>query len=300
MLYGGAIDHCKLNGFDTNSSGEVFDMIIHIESNNTSSEISSDPFHVCPCENNQSDCENLTDRYLVYPGETFAISVVAVGQRYGTVPAAIRSYIQYESGELLGSEYLQRVNNACTTLKYNVFSLSESIQLELYADGPCSTVGDKMAVILNISKTCPSGFNRSKTKRSCICEQRIQKYTNQCNITDGLGKITRDSNRHFWIGFNEQYGEVILNPHCPFDYCVTQTVEFPLNNTDLQCAYNRSGPLCGACKKNYSVVLGTSHCKQCTNNHLVLIIPFAVMGVALVFLLFVCKLTVATGTLSGL
>ena len=211
-----------------------------------------------------------------------------------------QSEVQYERGELLGSEYLQRVNNVCTTLKYNVFSLSESIQLELYADGPCSTVGDKMAVILNINMTCPSGFNLSKTKRSCICEQRIQKYTNQCNITDGLGKITRDSSRHFWIGFNEQYGEVILNPHCPLDYCVTQTVEFPLNNTDLQCAYNRSGPLCGACKKNYSVVLGTSHCKQCTNNHLVLIIPFAVMGVALVFLLFVCKLTVATGTLSGL
>ena len=93
VLYGGAIDHCKLNGFDTNSSGEVFDMIIHNESNNTSSEIFSDPFHVCPCENNQSDCENLTDRYLVYPGETFAVSVVAVGQRYGTVPATIRSTI---------------------------------------------------------------------------------------------------------------------------------------------------------------------------------------------------------------
>ena len=85
----------------------------------------------------------------MYPGETFAISVVAVGQRYGTVPAAIRSYIQYERGELLGPEYLQRVNIACTTLKYNVFSLSESIQLELYADDRCSTVGDKLTVLLS-------------------------------------------------------------------------------------------------------------------------------------------------------
>ena len=50
----------------------------------------------------------------------------------------------------------------------------------------------------------------------------------------------------------------------------------------------------------YSLVLGTSQCKQCTNRFLVSIIPFAVMGVALVFLLLVCKLTVATGTLSGL
>ena len=58
--------------------------------------------------------------------------------------------------------------------------------------------------------------------------------------------------------------------------------------------------LCGGCKENYSLVLGTSQCKQCTNSHLVLLIPFAMMGVALVFLLFVCKLTVAAGTLSGL
>ena len=39
---------------------------------------------------------------------------------------------------------------------------------------------------------------------------------------------------------------------------------------------------------------------KCTNNYLVLLIPFALMGVALVFLLLVCRLTVATGTLSGL
>ena len=65
-------------------------------------------------------------------------------------------------------------------------------------------------------------------------------------------------------------------------------------------AYYRSGLLCEACKSGYSLVLGSSIYKQCTNNHLALLVPFAVMGVALVFLLLVCKLTVATRTLSGL
>ena len=41
-------------------------------------------------------------------------------------------------------------------------------------------------------------------------------------------------------------------------------------------------------------------CRKCTNSHLTFVIPFAAMEVALVFLLLVCKLTVATGTLSGL
>ena len=93
---------------------------------------------------------------------------------------------------------------------------------------------------------------------------------------------------------------LILHPRCPFDYCVSHTVDFPLDNTDLQCAYNRSGLLCGACKKGYSLVLGTSQCKHCTNIHLTLLIPFALVGLALVFFLLVSKLTVATGTLSGI
>ena len=57
-------------------------------------------------------------------------------------------------------------------------------------------------------------------------------------------------------------------------YAQAQAVTFSLNNTDMQCAYNRSGLLCGACKKGYSRVLATSHCKQCTSSHLALLIPF--------------------------
>ena len=47
-------------------------------------------------------------------------------------------------------------------------------------------------------------------------------------------------------------------------------------------------------------MFGTSYCKECTNSSLVLLIPLALAGVALVFFLLVFKLTVATGTLSGL
>ena len=115
-----------------------------------------------------------------------------------------------------------------------------------------------------------------------------------------LGQITRGSHQHFWVGYDSHSQGLIIHPHCPFDYCVNFTVHFPLNNTDAQCAHNRSGLLCGSCMKNYSLVLGTYHCKKCTNSHLALLVPFALMGITLVIFLFVCKLTVATGTLSGL
>ena len=315
VLYGGAIDSCTLIGLDSNSSGEVFDMLAKIEDDNTNSSISSLPFRIRSCKNNSPDYSTSSISYNIYPGETFYISVAVYGQRNGTVPSGVRSYISTGNlfpsdsstsvfGNFLGSQYIQQASNLCSMLHYTVFTLPVSIfdensTIVLYADGPCSTFSDKLTIWLAINQTCPPGFNLSEAARACLCEQRLERYTNNCNITNGLGRITRDSGQRFWVGYDQSH-ELILHPLCPFDYCVFQRVVFPFNNTDVQCAYNRSSLLCGACKKGYSLVLGTSHCKACTNSYLILLIPFAVMGIALVLLLLVCKLTVATGMLSGL
>ena len=298
VLYGGAVDNCRLtHGLDLYSSGEVFDMVVHIEDDNTTSSISSEPFRICQCENNLPNCRKSCVPKTVYPGETFTVSVVAVGQRNGTVAAEIISMTESDA-TLLSSQYTQQASNKCTTLNYTVFSLSDFVLLQLYANFPCSTFGYALNISLTINQTCPPGFKISESTRSCVCEQRLARYTNRCDVTSG--KITRNLGQQFWVGYDDQSHGLILYPLCPFDYCVNHTVAFPLNDTDLQCAHNRSGLLCGGCKEGYSQVLGTSHCRKCTNSHLVLLIPFAVMGVALVFLLLVCKLTVATGILSGL
>ena len=315
VLYGGAIDSCKLtHGLDVYSSGKVFNMLVH--NNNTdykiTSNISSDPFQICPCENNLPNCSIIEYQlpHMVYPGETFQVSAVAVGQRNGPVPSTVISSfdkIQNPEGtdsKLLGSQYHQQANNTCTKLNYTLFSLSHMfVSILLHAESsPCSKFDDihPLPIIVFLNQTCPPGFNISELQKSCVCEPRLAHYTNTCIITNSLGYITRDSGRQFWVGYDSQSSELILHPLCPFGYCASQTVIFPLNNTDLQCAHNRTGLLCGACKKGYSLVLGTSHCHSCTNSHLFLLIPFAVMGIALVFFLLVCKLTVATGTLSGL
>ena len=317
VLYGGEVDNCILtHGLDSYSSGKVFDMIAHSNETdyNTMSNISSDPFQICPCENNLPDCSKSEYNFLrtVYPGETFQVSVAAVGQRYGTVASRVRSTIntiQHPSTNLQGSQLLQQANNTCTKLNYTVFSLSPRVNIELSAKN--RQCDDNLLITVGVYQTCPPGFNFSKSARSCVCQPRLASYieTSQCDFTtctectirSGVGQITRDSSKQFWVGYNNKSDGVILHPRCPFDYCVSQTVMFPLNESDIQCAYNRSGLLCGACKEGYSLVLGTSRCRKCTNDYyLALLIPFAVMGVALVFLLLVCKVTVATGTLSGL
>ena len=89
---------------------------------------------------------------------------------------------------------------------------------------------------------------------------------------------------------------------CPFDYCkpVTDHISFPLNNSDVQCENNRSGLLCGERKSGYSLALGSSKCLPCSNTYILLLIPFSLAGIALVFLLLAFKLTVAAGTINGL
>ena len=293
VLYGGITQNCTLTALD----------VVHIEDDNATSRIFPDKFHICPCENNHPNCSKPDITYTVYPGETFHVSVVAFGRRNQIVPARVGSRIQLKDSNLRGPQYSQKtISNTCTPLNYTVFSLSRYVLLELYADEQCATFGDIFNINLTMNQTCPPGFTLSKLKRSCACDERLvmKEYTNNCTITNGVGKITRDSRKQFWIGYDNQTHGLILHPHCPFDYCVNDTVVFPLNNTDIQCAYNRSGLLCGACKTNYSLVLGNSQCWKCTNNYLSLLVLFAAMGVVLVFLLLVCKLTVATGTLSGL
>ena len=133
MLYGGAIDNCKLHvtGLD---SGDVFDVLFLCEGDtdySTTSKISSDPFHTYVCNNNLPDCwrgqyKNIP--YPVYPGETFQLSVptVTVGQRDGTVLSTVRSTassIDSHPVNLLDCQYLQKTNNTCTKLNYTVFTV---------------------------------------------------------------------------------------------------------------------------------------------------------------------------------
>ena len=136
VLYGGAIDKCKLHGLG--SGEEVFKKIAQYEADNMTSTISSDPFRVCPCDvDNQPDCNKSKITKSVYPGETFQVSLVTVGQMDGIVPSAVKS--RTDRGRLLHSQYIQQTSKICTKLNYTVFS-QQNVSLELHPDGMCSTV----------------------------------------------------------------------------------------------------------------------------------------------------------------
>ena len=79
-----------------------------------------------------------------------------------------------------------------------------------------------------------------------------------------------------------------------------KTVELEID-PNAQCAYNRAGLLCGGCKENYSLAIGSSRCIKCSSNsYLALFIAFAAAGLVLLIFIFSLNLTVSQGLINGL
>ena len=70
---------------------------------------------------------------------------------------------------------------------------------------------------------------------------------------------------------------------------------------DSQCTANRSGILCGHCKDNFSLVLGSNRClPDCSYNSLSLFVVLVFAGITLVLFIKIANLTISQGTLNGL
>ena len=125
VLYGGAIDNCRLTGLDRYPYGpdEVFDMLVHNEDDNdynTTSKISSDPFRICPCENNHPNCNKSNIVLTVYPGESYQVSVAAVEQREGIVPASVQIWTNAYFRVLnLSNKHIKHVPHSATIWIHN-------------------------------------------------------------------------------------------------------------------------------------------------------------------------------------
>ena len=296
VLYGGKLESCQfMTGIQHEGSPlEVFMNLSTITDNDPSSIISSDSTGICFRFKDAMLCDAYN--VSISPGQKFVLSAVAVGQAGGAVPTVIRSY--FISGEAIGeTQRIQETGKEFTNLEYRVFSPKDSEQLILYPEGPCRDLGTARRSVTVHLQPCPDGFQLSNSQ--CICEERLQAFTNSCNVDDET--ILRSSN--FWMSglyMNGSYEGLILHPRCPFDYCLTTVLSLTPSDPNAQCASDRMGTLCGSCPKNYSIGFGSSRCLQCTNRYISLLIPFTIAGIVLVVFLLALKLTVSVGTINGL
>ena len=146
---------------------------------------------------------------------------------------------------------------------------------------------------------CPPGFTLTNQQR-CDCNEIILTNFLTCKITDQT--VSRHGN--IWVNAtfsgNTSNG-VIVHKHCPFEYCKPEQLDVNLTHPETQCAFDHYGTLCGACKPNFSLALGSSQClPNCSNRYLFLLIVFIFAGFALVFFVKILNLTVSQGTINGL
>lgn len=323
-LFGGLFDRCSVHIFAEirRERGLVFNPEFNVTgiqylsqiSNVTLRDVASMPVSVCVCEYSKPICklplvyekDQVISIISVKKGQRITVSLVAVDQVNGVVPATVLSSLSSGRGRLGENQFSQRTSGKCTDLEYNIFSPLDSEQISVYPDGPCNSIGisQKFINITFLPCECPTGFEVTDNRTDCICgcDSRLADFITICRIEEMA--IIREGS--FWIA-NDNLGGFIIYDICPFDYCISpesQSVAINLNLTDgsdAQCAFNRTGILCGACSGNLSVTFGGSRCMECSNNYwLALTALFAIVGVALVALILICNLTVSIGSINGL
>ena len=279
--------------------------------------LASDPVRVCFCLNHKPDCNDKHPTVDIKRGGSFLVSVVAVDHVNHSVQATIISRVFSLVGDLGEGQRFQTTNTNCTDLRFSVYSSAASEQLVLYAEGPCGDALPSQTKIdvLFLPCECPIGFEPlshiQETRCECICSSSLSGRISNCNASTGFVMKTNNS----WIDYTNATNPpgFISHPYCPYDYCLpvssqSDGVFINFNNgeegTNEQCNYNRASTLCGACRQNFSLSLGSSRCLQCPSHWpaltVVILLSILLGGLLLIVLLFVLNISVAIGTINGL
>jgi len=137
-----------------------------------------------------ADHQNYILEFQVFPGERISFMAVAYGQRNGTTPATVRANLftrrfepNSERSRLGVFDNAQDIGPLCAELNYTIFSVNALDILNLYPDGPCSNLGNPFNILVRFRRPCPYGFSFFESEGVCICEERLQQYTNSCDIS---------------------------------------------------------------------------------------------------------------------
>ena len=324
-IYGGWVDWTIDSQSGNISYNSAIKKSLIIESY-SASDITSCPVRICLCKDGHHDC-SITNHSMEVYGQAVTLSLLAVGQRYTPIAAYVNAslmsdayYISYSTDEEQWQRLWPRTESlltTCTKVTYTLYSDEETILFEpvlktccdsvQYSDGFVSSQYSNLFMNLSVkvtSRGCPLGFKRRSIERTCICDQRFGLACEETNT-----KIIRKQQQ--WIGVTYEHtkpGEspgVITYSPCPFDYCRTndESLQFNLEDEDVLCAFNRHGILCGGCEANFSRVMGSSKCKECSNNipsMIALFLGQVLFALIVVIALILLDLTVTAGTINGL
>ena len=288
VLYGGKIDNC--------TSTLYFDHLFYYPQQTGLSVVSSDPIQVCFCESGRQNCSITNISIFSAPGIHINVSLATVGTLGGLTQGVIKLNSSDNSSIV---QFINiRLNAICTNVTFTLSLNSSLSTTHVYATLNSSIIEplyDPYAKVIEVTiEPCPKGY--PLVNGICVCRPELNSGSITCDINTQIIKRNGD----MWIGYENNSDCLIVHSNCPFHYCNTDNVSFMFNYSSKQCLYNRTGMLCGQCAEGFSLMLGSNKCKQCTNNYIALIIPFALAGIALVSFVIALNLTVSVGTINGL
>ena len=329
-VFSSKLYNCYMNNYnwvDSTKATEIYNNIFTFISNNTF-QLSTTPVKLTICNTNNY---NILDTYDAYPGETVNFSLAAINAvgnySYSIVSVAIvkkcdtgfTSDINWYLSERQSTQVI-RESDDCTLINITIHTNDKST-LDKHKYGALLFTVPSIANITVVDitlKSCPPGFEWTLNSGSCICSHllsslNIEGYTPNCSIN------TRTFNRPTftsWAGTVNETSGFLLSLYCHHEFCNSDpifTVFYYSNrdkrisvsskdllNTSSLCLYNREGILCGDCSTNYSVVFGSTECRQCSNWWLWTLVLYAVAGPLFIYLLYALKLTLTAGTLNGI
>ena len=262
---------------------------------------------LCYCSDKKHDCFKDELGYL-YPGQTLTVAFyVSMDFNFTAETEKLSIIAELNIKQMYASpckvinakETIQLIDKNCTEVKYTIsFPINMHKWCELFLK--TSQTQDIYDIFYIRELPCPLGF--VKIDGICQCYPSFKQFGfTDCDINTqtilhpsrGWISMSLDA----YIPRNSSFS-CYISKQCPFDYCKTYSFYLNLSTPDSQCQFNRCGLLCGQCKQGLSTIFDSSNCQHCSNIYLLLIIPIAIAGLALVFSLFVLNLTVTDGTIN--
>ena len=199
-IYGGYLDHCWLLTTFWLKGLDKFSDIFQIPSKSLSS-IASDVRKICLCIEGEPQCLQRNVSKETFPGRTFEVEAVPVGQLDGTVPAVVLTTVKNGyKGTLAPQQDAQQIGIECAPLQYSLSSNDPLVYLELQPNAEGPLVEGSLEIGVSFMQ-CPLGFRLDSSSGVCDCIDFLSQRGVSCDIES----LSFQRPVPTWIGFMDPF-----------------------------------------------------------------------------------------------
>ena len=264
--------------------------------------IQYEPVNVVFCQVGQNSA--LNKEISIYPGYAGQVGIAAVDIYNNSVYATVFT----QTNDILRLD-ITSTNTSCQQYDLPDYVTNSNYSTVLYFGIDSfdyrilgwDTSNEKPMTKVTVLKVlpCPPGF--AYEGNACGCTDYLSGKKIVCDISK-QSFSTSSTEATWWLG--PRYSndtKLFYSPNCPLEYCKLNHTKISAMNFDMQCNFNRSSVLCGKCAEGLSETFGEPKCSKCDDNRYVAYLTlYAVLGIALVVIIFALDLTVSAGTINEL